>query len=670
MEVRFIVKRKLAKVIGINEEKCKNCHVCIAVCPIKLCNKGVDDKVDLDENKCIGCGECIKKCPHDARYGIDDFKEFINGVEKKEKIVAIAAPAIASNFPDTFLNINGWLKSIGVKAIFDVSFGAELTVKTYLDYVKKANPKLVIAQPCPAIVTKIQLEHPELLQYLAPADSPMMHTMKMIKEFYPEYREYKIVILSPCYAKKREFEEVGIGDYNVTYKSLQEYFDKNMVKLNSYTKIDYDNVSAERAVQFSTPGGLLKTAMREMPGIENVSRKIEGTELVYEYLENIHKDIKDGKAPLLIDCLNCGSGCNGGAGTLNTDKTLDEIEKSIDKRSAEMEERYKTKGIINKKFNKEELAKNVNRYWKENLYGRKYQDLSENMDIRELSNAELKKVYLNMNKNSDEDIKNCRSCGYNSCELMAKAIYNNLNKPENCHWYQHDMIEKEKEIVTEQKKLVEESSYIAFDALKQNKLHFEDNEKLINHLAVTMRELDETNQLVVKRVEENVRKSVDSKEILNDIQKKMVTTTEKVSFLENIVQSINNIAGQINLLSLNAAIEASRAGEAGKGFSVVAEEVRKLADRTKEEVEKIAPFSKELQKDYKELVIGIENVSGKYDEYASNMEGILASTEEVSAVTSDINSELIRISEREKKYMKKVIEEEKEMENIRKNIIK
>lgn len=203
MEAGFLMKKELSKVIGINEEKCKNCHVCISVCPIKLCNRGVDEKVDIDENKCIGCGECIKKCPHDARYGIDDFEQFINGINKKENIVAIAAPAIASNFPDTFLNINGWLKSIGVKAVFDVSFGAEITVKSYLDYIKKENPKVVIAQACPAIVTKIELEHPELLKYLAPADSPMMHTMKIIKEFYPEYKEYKIVILSPCYAKKK-----------------------------------------------------------------------------------------------------------------------------------------------------------------------------------------------------------------------------------------------------------------------------------------------------------------------------------------------------------------------------------------------------------------------------------------------------------------------------------
>lgn len=657
--------KKLAKVVGIYEEKCKNCHVCISVCPVKLCNIGTGETVNLDENKCIGCGECIKKCPHDARYGIDDFQEFIDNTNKKEKIVAIVAPAIAANFPDTFLNINGWLKSLGVKAVFDVSFGAELTVKSYLDYIKKENPVAVIAQPCPAIVTKIEMEHPELLKYLAPADSPMMHTMKMIKEFYPEYRDYKIAILSPCYAKKREFEEVGIGDYNVTFKSLKDYFDKKNIRLNSYERVEYDNVAAERAVQFSTPGGLLKTAMREMPGIENVTRKIEGTEIVYEYLEHLNKDIVSKKAPLLIDCLNCASGCNGGAGTVNIDKSLDEIEKAIAKRSEYMEEAYKTKGIINKKLNKKELEKNINKYWKENLYGRKYINLSENMNIKKLSKAELKDVYKDMNKFTEADIKDCRSCGYNSCELMATAIFNGLNKAENCHWYQNSVIEKEKESTEEQKRVIEHSSNIAFDSLKQNKEHLTDNEKLITHLATTMTELDATNQAVVKRVEENVRKSLDSKDKLDDMKKKMAVTAEKVSFLENIVQSINNIAGQINLLSLNAAIEASRAGEAGRGFSVVAEEVRKLADRTKEEVEKIAPFSVELQKDYQELAVGIEDVAEKYNEYASNMEGILASTEEVSAATTDINIELSRISDKEQEYMQKIEEEEKEMEKIK-----
>ena len=89
---------------------------------------------------------------------------------------------------------------------------------------------------------------------------------------------------------------------------------------------------------------------------------------------------------------------------------------------------------------------------------------------------------------------------------------------------------------------------------------------------------------------------------ISEVQQAIETLAESVDVLGHrseqiggIVDIISGIADQTNLLSLNAAIEAARAGEAGRGFSVVAEEVRKLADGSGRAAERIGELIKEVQ---------------------------------------------------------------------------
>lgn len=98
---------------------------------------------------------------------------------------------------------------------------------------------------------------------------------------------------------------------------------------------------------------------------------------------------------------------------------------------------------------------------------------------------------------------------------------------------------------------------------------------------------------------------------------------EKSKSISQIVETINEIAGQTNLLSLNASIEAARAGEAGRGFNVVAEEIRMLADQSMRSVKEIEILIKEIQLQTKNTVI----IANEADSVVAEQEAAVNDTE-------------------------------------------
>jgi methyl-accepting chemotaxis protein len=158
--------------------------------------------------------------------------------------------------------------------------------------------------------------------------------------------------------------------------------------------------------------------------------------------------------------------------------------------------------------------------------------------------------------------------------------------------------------------------------------------------SATMEELARTFTNIAETVSAVAGQTIVTRETLLEAERAIETSSERtvalarrVGDVTGLLELINEIADQTNLLALNAAIEAARAGESGRGFSVVADEVRRLAERSKAQAEEIAMIIESTQDETNATVMAMEQSSKQLRRGLGAMETVTEATEHVRLTT-------------------------------------
>ena len=431
--------------IGVEKSLCVGCNACIRACPAPEANKTVlDDETgqsftSINHERCIGCGECIRTCRHGARYFEDDLARFMRDV-KNEKIDIIAAPSIKTAFPKKWRKILDWFRGEGAAAVYDGSLGADICTWAHLKYIEDHPDKKIITQPCAAIVNYIKKYRRELLGSLSPIHSPLACEAVYLKEYVKV--EHKLSCLTPCIAKKDEFDETGLVDYNITFSKLSEYFEKKKIQLSEDAQFtfqyNFNDMQGTLGGIYPRPGGLRDNLWFKDPDL-NITTS-EGVHKAYPELD-LYATTPDSMRPDVFDVLSCEYGCTVGPGSAFKTGTFEimDIMHTVEIESKKLRRDGRTRKSLF--ADRDRLFEDLDRNLDYSKFVRVYKATGNLPYVPK--DADLESAYLSMGKVTEAERNyDCHACGYKSCREMAVAVYRGLNVPSNCMVFARTALQK------------------------------------------------------------------------------------------------------------------------------------------------------------------------------------------------------------------------------------
>ncbi len=415
-------------------ENCIGCNKCISSCPITGANAAVVEdgkrKIAVSSDKCIHCGKCFNACVHGARSAKDDVEIFFNDLKEGKKISLLADPTFYLLYSDKAPQVFGYLKSLGLNLIYDVGFGAEISVWAHVRYVKEhmnEPGRRFIINNCSAQVNYYEVYNPEMLKYMIPVQSPSS-CMALYAKIY-NGDSASLAYLGPCLSRKDEMEQNdNIIRYNLTIEAFLDYL----------KDVDTTPFNADMDVKSRNVGSLLPME----GGFKFLTEMyFERNEIILQHsgigaYNNVLKQIAESDIvrPVLMDLSICENGCFQGSGIrfsidgfMNLQKNVQSIKDANIKflsGSGSASENYRILCETMKDLDPEDFS-----FEYSSRYRQPYM----------IPDSAYDEIFETMHK--DTDIKrhiDCGSCGYDSCYEMAKAIAYGYNKMENCIHYMND----------------------------------------------------------------------------------------------------------------------------------------------------------------------------------------------------------------------------------------